>query len=119
MNTTVYRIQDKQGRGPFKPGFSSKWVEPRDDHENLIPWIYEFGMVQNKAIVGCAVGCACQTVEQLRRWFTQSEYNTLKRFGYHAVSLEAGRILAESDIQCVIERAIPLREQVTPFDLYP
>lgn len=28
----IYRVQDADGRGPFKPGFSRKWVIDRDDH---------------------------------------------------------------------------------------
>jgi hypothetical protein len=41
----VYRIQDKKGRGPYRPGFSSQWVEDRDDHDNLFPWYQEFGPI--------------------------------------------------------------------------
>lgn len=92
--TAVYRIQDRDGRGPWKPGFSRRWVEDRADHDVLRPWFEEFGRVDKLAIVGFAIGCGCRTVEQLQRWFTPSEYATLLQFGYRAVRLDVGRILA-------------------------
>ena len=116
---TVYRVQDKDGRGPWKPGFSHRWVEDRDDHDVLIPWYQEFGRVERLAIAGMHLGCGCRTIEQLRRWFTLKEYKKLVEFGYRAVSMGCGRALGESDIQVVFERSRPLREAVTPISLYP
>jgi hypothetical protein len=115
----VYRIQDADGRGPWKPGFSNNWVEAREDHKNLTPWLEEFGPVHLNALTGSHLGCACKTVDQLKRWFTVSEYQTLLDHGYSAVRLRVDRILAESDKQCVVSRSIPLRECVTVFNLYP
>ena len=114
----VLRIQDADGRGPWKPGFSQNWVEDRPDHENLPPWFVEFGRVDRLALHGCATGSACRTIEQLRRWFTPTEYATLLRLGYRAVRMDVGRILAESDRQCFFERSKPLSQDVEPFDLY-
>src|SRR5207247_592614 len=99
IGSEVFRVQDKDGRGPWKPGFSHRWVEDREDHDKLVPWYTEFGRVDRRAIYGMAVGSGCRTLEQLRRWFTPSEYRTLRRLGYQAVRLKAGRILAESEIQ--------------------
>ena len=116
--TTIYRVQDKDGRGPWKPGFSRFWVEDRDDHDNLVPWYVEFGDVHRRAIVGMHMGCGCRSLEQLRRWFTATEYATLQLAGYQAVQMAADRILAESDIQCVFERAKPLHIGVDAVELY-
>lgn len=118
MTNTVYRIQDKDGRGPWRPGFSKHWIESRPDHEHLVPWLQEFGPVHFRAIVGMHLGCGCTSVDQLRRWFSPAEYQRLIEFGYQAVRMEAGRILAQSDIQCVFERAKPLHKNVSQFDLY-
>lgn len=41
MSTTIYRVQDAEGRGPWRPGFSKYWVCDRDDHDVLIPWMKE------------------------------------------------------------------------------
>lgn len=118
MAETVYRVQDKDGRGPWKPGFSQMWIEERADHDNLPPWFLQFGRVERFAIAGMYVGCGCRTVEQLKRWFLPSEFETLKRHGYRAVKLKVGRILAASDIQCVFECAKPLQKIAEPFELY-
>ena len=116
--STVFRVQDRSGRGPWKPGFSHLWVEDRDDHDRLRPWYEEFGWVQRNAIAGMYVGCGCRHVDQLRRWFTRGEYEKLLAYGYTAVELSVGRILGESDIQVVFERARPLREAARAFNLY-
>lgn len=116
---SVFRIQDKDGRGPFKPGFSTKWVEDREDHENLVPWFVDIGRVDLQMIAGMSGGTACRTLDQLRRWFTPSEYKTLRRYGYQAIQMEVGRILGESETQLVFERCLPLMDGVTPVELYP
>lgn len=116
--TTIFRIQDRYGRGPWKPGFSKVWVQDRPDHDLLRPWYEQFGWVNRIAITGMHVGCGCRTVDTLRRWFTRDEYAKLLGHGYHAVELDVGRILGESAIQVVFERARPLREAARPFDLY-
>lgn len=114
----VYRVQDKDGRGPFKPGFSQLWVRERKDHENLIPWFEEFGPVQNKVLAGESAGCGCKELEQLRRWFTKTEYKKLKKLGYRAVKIKVNRLIAESEIQCVFGRAKPLCEDIKTIRLY-
>ena len=118
MSDIVFRIQDKYGRGPWKPGFSRYWVEPRPDHANLIPFYQEFGPVFQYATSGMFLGCGCLSENQLRRWFSPTEYQRLIKLGYQAVRIGAGRILAESDIQCVFERTKPLHKDVSVFDLY-
>lgn len=95
-------------------------MRPRPDHENLHPVFVEFGWeVHRRALVGMRVGCGCRSLSQLRRWFTQREYRTLLRFGYTAVRMDVGRILAESATQCVFERVDPLHVGVEEVDLYP
>lgn len=114
----VYRIQDDEGRGPFRPGFSKTWVKERADHENLIPWYDEFGPVHNNVLSGAWSGCGCLSKKQLRRWFTKPEYRKLKKHGYRAVKMKVGRVLAESEIQCFFSRSKPLSEDVESFKLY-
>jgi|SRR6185503_6191450 len=115
----VYRVQDSDGRGPWKPGFSARWVEDRPEEEfaTLLPWPVQFGMLRRSS-ARMSMGCGCKSLEQLRRWFTKSEYSTLRGFGYIAVKLNADRVLAESDIQCVFERSRPLCDSVEPVNLY-
>lgn len=117
----MYRVQDDEGRGPWRPGFSQRWVEdrPASEFAALQPWPSEFGPVHLRAIFGMHLGCGCTSIVQLRRWFTPTEYRRLLSFGYRAVRMGVGRVLAESAIQCVFERAKPLTQDVEAVELYP
>lgn len=119
MKKTLYRIQGSNGRGPFAPGFSKWWIENRADHKVLLPWFMEFNDFF-PTLIGheVAFGVACKTIEQLKRWFTKSEYRKLLKFGYHAVQIDYSRILAASDVQCVFARTKPLNKDVCVFELY-
>lgn len=119
--TEVFRIHDAAGRGPWRPGFSHLWVKSRSDLENLIPWPVQFDapkilyqMVKSRK----HAGCACRTIEQLRRWFMPEEYETLLKYGYEAVIIRVDQVLAESDIQLVFLRDRPLNDGGSVFDLY-
>lgn len=114
----VYRVQDIDGRGPFKPGFSNIWVKYRADHDNLKPWFVEFGRVDRQILYGETSGSACKSIKQLRRWFTKPEYKILKKYGYKSVKIEVDRIIAESDKQCFVARTIPFYRSVKIVKLY-
>jgi hypothetical protein len=118
----VYRVQDDKGRGPWRSGFSKQWVEYRPDHETLLPWPIEFGTeayeARRNADPGAFMGCACLSIDQLRRWFTASEYITLRGFGYRAVILLADELLHTSDVQSVIVRYAPFAEGTQAVPLY-
>jgi hypothetical protein len=113
---TVYRVQDNEGRGPWRPGFSRVWVENRADHMLLVPCFRQFNM--NHLRKDRHVGCGCRTMEQLRRWFTVSEYERLRGLGYQAVLMAVNKIVFESDIQCVFERKKALAVDFEPIELY-
>ena len=112
----IYRIQDKDGRGPWKPGFSDKWVRQCPDF-SLIPWMFTMGPVHLKAELDEIWGCGCISKEQLRRWITKSEYEVLLQYGYKAVKLK-GRILGEDKNQCLFARRQPLNQGCKGFKLY-
>lgn len=114
----VYRVQDREGRGPWRPGLSDRWVEPRPDHKNLQPWFVEFGPQIIGRWADRNYGCACASLDQLRRWFSLSEYATLRLLGFQAVQMRVDRVLAESDRQLVFARSIPLAYRVEPVELY-
>lgn len=114
----VFRVQDENGRGPFKPGFSRNWVIEREDHENLQPWFVEFGRVDQEVLVGYTSGSACKTIEQLRRWFTKPEYKKLKKLGYKAYKVKVSRVIAESDIQCFVSKPSPFSDGAKVIALY-
>ena len=120
MQDVIVRIQDDVGRGPFRPGLTKQWFIDRSDADNLQAWLYSWpNLIERKGIYGMHFGCGCLTEDQLRRWFTRPEYDKLRLLGFHAVRMDVGRILAHDNVQCVFERAKPLKEDVTVFDLYP
>lgn len=116
MKPSVYRIQNADGVGPFIPGFSSQWVEYREDSDNLVPSFVEFPMLlpylMSARAVGWHHGTGCHTVEQLRRWFNRREYAFLLDAGFEAVEIIPDEILASSDIQTVFRCATPLKDCV-------
>lgn len=115
----IYRIQDNNGRGPYKPGFSHLWVQDRPDLKNLIPFYEEFGKdVINQLNVWEYSGIGCKTKRQLRRWFTINEYKRLIRYDYFAVALQVDRVIAASDTQLLFSRTLPLNRNVKIFRLY-
>ena len=102
----VFRVHDSQCRGPFKPGFSSQWVIPRPDHDNLLPYFVEFKHIDFYNGRNMAIGC--RTIVQLRRWFTAREYRSLIQLGYHAVIVDDVNVVAESSTQSVFEYIPPM-----------
>ncbi len=114
--TIIYRIQDKDGRGPFKPGLPTFWVDHDNNDEILPPWYLEFPDLVLKK--GYHYGVGCETIDQLQRWFTKNEYEKLLMLGYHAVIIDACEIVASSEIQCVFRKREQLTIGATEFDLY-
>lgn len=114
--TIIYRIQDIDGRGPWKPGFSGRWVEYRDDHQLLQPWYIEFPDLKFEK--NWRYYCGCETIEQLQRWITREEYATLRILGYRSVIIDECEIVARSDIQCVFRKREKLTVSATEFHLY-
>ena len=104
----IYRIQDTDGRGPYKPGFSRQWVSKRGP----IPpptWMEEFGTeLFDQIKPGEHLGCGCRSMEQINKWFMREEIDRLRLLGYSIVKMRADRILAESKHQIVFARNTPL-----------
>lgn len=118
----IYRVQDSEGRGPWRPGFSDKWVEDRTDEEflRLKPIMDDFPNLSSQLgnMTGKHAGVGCETLPKLRQWFTRTEYERLLEFGYQCVCLHVDRIAATSDIQCVFVRSKPLTMNARKVRLY-
>lgn len=114
--STVYRVQDKNGRGPWKSGFSKVWAEDRrpEEYAELPPVHEQFPDLCFRP--GYCV--ACETIEQLRKWIRRSEYETLKKYGYFAVEVDLCKILVRSDSQCVVARTKPMNKHFRKVRLY-
>lgn len=110
--TRVYRIQDAEGRGPFRPGFSRKWSDGyfASGMQALPTWQEEFGadLIARRGLPGEHYGSAVRKVKDLGRWFSAAEQERLRAMGFRVVSIGRVRILAESKNQVVFASRVPL-----------
>lgn len=107
---TVFRVQDADGRGPFRPGFSKQWSDAGSTLLRPPTWMEEFGedAIGRLGRPGEVFGSGVRTLAGLARWFTPTEAERLHRFGFRAVSVPGCRILAESEHQVLLARSRPL-----------
>lgn len=105
----VYRVQDRAGRGPFRPGVTDQWRDVEGaDHP---PVQLDFGLSWRAEVLeGWHCGCALPDIDAVRRWFSPWECHRLHVLGYNLVAIRA-RILRESVHQLLIVRPLPLRFQ--------
>jgi hypothetical protein len=105
----VYRVQDRAGRGPFRPGLTDQWRDT--DGNNYPPIQLDFGTTwQAEVLPGWHCGCALRDVAAVARWFTAFECQRLHILGFNLVSIRA-RVLRESPHQMIVVRPLPLRFQ--------
>lgn len=101
----VYRVQDADGRGPWKPGFSIKWVDRQSVHPLPADVVTAFGLGwRNEIPDGWACGCACLSMEALREWILPIERERLTAFGYAPVAMYADAIIRRNDDQVIFAR---------------
>ncbi len=109
---TIYRIQDADGRGPYKPGMSAKWADKeggnyKGEFTRLPPFMDEFGdSILNEINIimnlsGGSFGCGFRSMEELCNWFSPSEIERMKVLGYRIVKIEPDKILRSSHRQTV------------------
>jgi hypothetical protein len=114
MMELLCRIQDSEGRGPYKPGFSHKWSE-RDCGAEPIYIAFPDVLKECHALVaahGGACGCAFRNTEQASKWFSDNEVLTLATLGYALVWFEPTKILAENSDQLVFWIDMPIATAV-------
>lgn len=91
----VYRVQDRDGRGPWKPGLSRYWVEDSSAvgplQETIMDLCGGFSGME-KLERGWHYACACRSPEALAAWFTPVEAIRLAAMGYAPVRIKADRV---------------------------
>ena len=103
----VYRWQDAEGRGPYRPGVPQYWADDANQAKNPA-FFQEFGMDIVKTVrPGETFGCGFRTTEQMRQWFNEAERQRMRLLGYRFGWLDVDRIVAESEKQLVFARRIP------------
>lgn len=120
MKTIIYRVQDKDGRGPFRPGFSQYWLDADIGDRSRLPcWGEEFGydLIHKQYKERHHYGSGVTNLDVLAVWFTKAELIRLATLRFFVVAMKVDRILAESTIQVVFERSRPLAKDVQHIPL--
>lgn len=109
----IYRVQDVEGRGPYRPGMTAAWADPHA--LDTAPWWVELGeplYVAHKRFNDPEFhyGCGFDTLEQFRRWFNVKERSALNRLGYRLVTIMPDVILVRTKTQVVFGCRSPLRK---------
>jgi len=106
----IFRVQDSEGRGPYRPGFSRFWTDP--DGPVVRPWWDELGIPLAEAVrslpVGMYSGCGFRSLELLNQWFTPIERERLQAHGFVVVRFKPDRIIAQTPTQVVFAQRAPL-----------
>ena len=106
----VYRMQDDDGRGPWRAGLSKYW---RDDREGITETAMDLvgGINEMQSLPsGYVYGCACLSVEQLKQWFSEKERAILESIGYKIVKVKVSHIVACGKHQVLIASKKPFQE---------
>lgn len=111
MTLLIWRVQDAEGRGPFRPGFTKTW---KTDHGlNLPPIFVELNIAPEQLPALCPrgmhVGIGCDSWLQLMKWFSHRELETLAKAGFGVVNFEPKRIIARTRTQVLFAHDLPLR----------
>lgn len=85
----VFRVQDSSGRGPFRPGFSDRWLDDDIGSRAALPsWMEEFGWDAFDAAPDGAYGFSAVTsINGIRLWFSTTERERLDRLGFATVEV--------------------------------
>ena len=112
MSTHLYRVQDREGRGPWRPGFSIEWLDEASDRPlpvpitNEVPDFHRIVRVAHED--GLHIGCAVRGRDGVFKWFLASELTRLKELGFRLVCCNRCKILAETPTQLLIGSRSPL-----------
>ena len=106
----LYRVQDREGRGPYRPGLSKLWSDP--EGPVVVPWWTEMGVSVQAAIEmmpqDMFTGCAFDSMKKLSDWFTAKERQKLDALGFYIVRFRPDKVLARTQSQVVFAQNYPL-----------
>ncbi len=110
MSSKLFRVQDQEGRGPYRPGFSRFWSSP--DGPIVLPWWTELGLSMKAAFAmiphGAHSGSAFTSLDKLDEWFLPEEQEKLDGLGFRIVRFRPDKIVAETPTQVVFAQNYPL-----------
>lgn len=117
----VYRVQDAEGRGPWRPGLSGQWMDFDAPVGRLSETIMDLlSVAQIRALPPpYHYGCACRSYQDLLAWFQPAEMPRLHALGFYPVKLAVDHIVVESPTQLVVARLRPFADGATRLSWPP
>lgn len=112
---TIFRYQDDEGRGPFRPGMTDRWLVEHEGKPNGL--VLELGPSGLRCAINCFakkhreihnLGFGCVSIDGLFKWFTREERETLKMLGYDLVAMQVDGVVAENRDEVLFARRRPL-----------
>ena len=110
----LLRVQDRYGRGPFRPGLSKFWLDDSEKSLDLLPTVMDdFGeefyrVVGQACALGLHVGTAVEGWKMLDRWFTEKECFRLAVMGFRIADASQLKRLLISKNQILVSWHLPL-----------
>lgn len=95
----VYRVQNKEGRGPYS---IRGWEDSNHNDEQHPTPLHDFPLwpYRHRQDIEAPpnIKFGFSSLEQLRKWFSDRELTKLKKYGFDIVEIEA-EVLYQSDKQ--------------------
>jgi hypothetical protein len=110
MTGPLWRVQDRDGRGPWRPGFSDVWMT------DATPTVGR-AILQERGIkpiiarahkAGLYLGCAFRP-DRRQFWFGDGDLSLLQRLGFRIADVSTCDVLFESEQQALIGCRFPLK----------
>ena len=117
---TVYRIENKEGEGPYWEFGSYKWRSRDhngDDHpspyEEDDDFIKRFNFYKREHS-SSGIKFGCPNLKELRKWFNKRERRNLKDFGFFIYKFKVkSRLVGFTKKQCVfLTKDITFKERI-------
>lgn len=107
----LYRVQDKSGRGPWRPGFSHEWADPTKDISLCPPMMAELpdwrrSVARHPWLTHW--GCCAHGLRGVHRWFTPLEIDRLRALGFHLVDASGMTPICIGESQVLAGSRFPL-----------
>lgn len=107
----IYRVQDREGRGPFRPGVTHVWADK--EGQPFPPSFTEHpkfkSVVRRAHSKGLHLGAAVIGLASLSRWFSTEELVRLDYLGYRIVDASACTVELSDNFQVLVSSPLPLR----------
>lgn len=107
----LVRMQDDEGRGPWRPGFSRVWMTDKTPKIGAPIFMDRrlLSVVGKAHADGLHIGCAVR-LDKISLWFTPQDVERLSSLGFFLVDASRCKVLLETDQQALVGWRKPLKK---------